>query len=507
MRLIDDSQNNIESGHVNRTDRPCQLYVRRQTGSSNRYAYIITRSSGAVKAYSKKIKALKPVVQGVFRFHVAMTAACDFPLSVRYNALHGPISLCGLLASMAFTKSCGNDAAKLLALRVDDVAGGIDPELHHLPTSQWTLKMLASLDHSEMEAACKAAFRACTAAAGALGMIPRRPVGMIDEHKAAYYGEKGDKEHIVKSKSKDGTTRFHSFISSLIRAGPYSLHTAMRRVCKGVPTAEYVRDLLAQNREVGIMCAHWIVDRLFFNVASMCEFGKADEYFLMYARMTVGIKKALAEYMDGTRPAMSEYIVKSKRAKFTGTLAFVERTKTDKKGRRKTVILPVFSNLPWNRLRDAIANLPIEMKKRWAQESAFRVAKFSKPMTTSNNPSLRTFFFATSLLYGNMWAMADHVAEAQRRTEAGEPPRQMPPADDRLGDGRCLAAKTKYNLTSKEFLSLFVSEAARLLTMDKQVQDDYTKMAVAENVHLLSQVVTTRPILTGEYASGIPRWG
>ena len=306
-----------------------------------------------MKGYQKKIKKVDPIVRNRFQFLVAIMAAFGFPLSARYNALHTPISLCALLISMAFTRSCGNAGAKLLVLRVMDVAGNIDTDRLHLPTPQWMFDMIASFSHDAMEAACRAAFRACTAAARAHGMIPLHPVGMIDGHNAAYYGKKGGKDFVVKSRSKDGTTRFHAFLSSLIRAGPYPLHTAMRRMRAGVPLDEYLRDILAQNREAGIVCAHWLVDRLFFSVAAMYEFGRANEYFLMYARMTPGIKKAFDEYMNGTREAMSEYIVRSGRRKFTGTLAFVEKTRV-RNGEVEVVVLPIFSNLPWNRLRDAI---------------------------------------------------------------------------------------------------------------------------------------------------------
>ena len=400
--------------------------------------------------YLGRIEEFEADVANVFMFFVAMMAAFGFPLSARYNSLHGPISLCAIIASMAFTKSCAEAASRLFAQRVDDIAWGVvDVRSLHLPTSQWALKMIAGLEHGAMEAACRAAFRACTALARARGMIPARPLGMIDGQSSAYYGEKADKKDITRGKSKNGTTKFHSFLCSVIRAGQYPLHTAMCRMRPGVPLAEQLRDVLAQNREAGIRCSHWLVDRLFFSVAAMYEFGRADEYFLMYARMTPGIKKALDEYLSGKRKAMSEYVVRSGRRKFTGTLAFVEKTRT-KNGERENVILPIFSNLPRAQLAAAIRDLPIEIKKRWIHESSFRVATFSKPMTTSNSPSLRTFFFGMSLFLGNMWVITNHAIEARRHAEGGEVPVPEPPADDRLGDKRCLATKTKYSMTSKE---------------------------------------------------------
>ena len=472
-----------------------------------RNVVITTGPSAAVNGYLDKVLSLKPRVRDTFTFYLALMAAFDFPVSTRHNSLHGPLSLCGLLAAMSYTRSCGNNAAKLFALHVADVNTFGDLGSLRLPTSQWALKMIASLGHDRMAKACRAAFRACTAAAKARGMVPDRPVGMVDGHSSAYYGKKGDESFTIKSRSKDGTTTFDVFLASAIRAGSYALHTGLCRMQRGVKLETYIADILAQNREAGIRCSHWLVDRLFFSVAAMCEFGKADEYFLMYARLTPGIKKALKEYMEGRRDAVSEYIVKSGSAKFTGTLAFVHKVKTKRDGTKEEVILPFFSNLPRNRLKRALQDLPPEIKKRWMHETAFRVAKMSKPMTTSNNPSIRTFLFCSSLLNSNMWAMTDHDHEVESRAEAGLPPLELPPPSGDIGGLRRRVPQKKYSLTSKEFLRMFLSEAARLISMGKKEQDAYTEKAVCKNVHLVPPSTQKIPITTGLYASGIPRWG
>ena len=179
-------------------------------------------SRRAVKAYIERIMRLKPQVRKTFGFYAAMMAKFCFPTSSRYNALHGPLALAGLVASMAYNQSCGNKAAKLLVLSAVEAAGDDDARIRsaHLPTSQWGLGLIARLDHDRMEGACNAAFHACTDASRRRGMIPERPVGMMDGHSTAYYGKKGDKSFIIKSRKKDGTTKFNVFLSSAIRAGP-----------------------------------------------------------------------------------------------------------------------------------------------------------------------------------------------------------------------------------------------------------------------------------------------
>ena len=106
------------------------------------------------------------------------------------------------------------------------------------------------------------------------------------------------------------------------------------------------------------------------------------------------------------------------------------------------------------------------MKKRRVHESGLRVAKMSRHMTASNNPSIKAFMFRASLAAANMRAMTDRGAGIERR--AGEdmpplPPPLPPPPNEGLGGASRPSVLKKHSLTSKEFLRMFVTEAARPL--------------------------------------------
>lgn len=136
---------------------------------------LIAPGSGrAVKAYIESIIRLKPQVQETSKFYTAMMASFGFPTPSGHNALRGPPALGGLVASMPYSQSCGNKAAKLLALSAVETAGS-SIESAHLPTSQRALRMIASLDRDRMEDACNAAFHACTDDSRRRGMVPEMP--------------------------------------------------------------------------------------------------------------------------------------------------------------------------------------------------------------------------------------------------------------------------------------------------------------------------------------------
>lgn len=70
-----------------------------------------------------------------------------------------------------------------------------------------------------------------------------------------------------------------------------------------------------------------------------------------------------------------------------------------------------------------------------------------------------------SLAAANMRAMTDHGADIERRAKEGMPPLPppLPPPNEGLGGTSRPSVLKKYNMTSKEFLRMLVTEVARLL--------------------------------------------
>ena len=318
-----------------------------------------------MKSYMREIKYNSQHVRKVLELNYALLSEFNFPFSKRHNALHGIPSMAAILSGMSLHRACANEASRMTALEAarnvpeEDVAG------IHPPTSQWALGVIGAIkDPDEMEERCGRVADITVGAMGAAGMIPEAPVGAIDGHNMENYSKRLGEEYTIRSKFKNGTTKFIPALTSVIVSGPYTIHTACRLMRRGRPRAEYIAHLLDDNAGRGVYCSHYLVDREFFNVASMSEFTKRGEHFLMYARMTDGVKKALGQYLAGTRPAVSEYIVKSGRIRFTGTLVFQKKTEMGEDGKERTVVLPFFSNLPRPRVEKAVDLLRARAEKK-----------------------------------------------------------------------------------------------------------------------------------------------
>lgn len=433
---------------------------------------------GAVKSYMSKIRSNTAHTRSVLGLNYAVLSKFEFPVSTRHNALHGIPSLAAILSAMALHRSCGNEASKLAALEASKMVPfeGIDGI--HSPTSQWALGVIGSIDDpDEMERRCGEALGLVLAALNAAGMLPESPVGAIDGHNMEHYGKKMEEKYTIRSKYKNGTTKFVAALTSAIVSGPYTIHTSARLLRRGRSRAEYVGDILDDNARRGIFCSHYVIDREAFNVSTMFKFGNRGDYFLMYARMTEGVKRALAAYEGGRRPAVSEYIVKSKRRRFAGTLVFWEKTEAREDGKSETVILPFFSNLPRQQLGNAIKKLQAELKKRQRIEVGYSSIERCMPMTTSNSPARRTFLFHYSLAAANLWVLADRLIGTGGRAGSRRPIERPP--NPRFGSHSWLVKK-KYNVTYREFCQLLLSEAARVIVMPKREQDEYAAGAAAK---------------------------
>ena len=431
-----------------------------------------------------KIRSKATHTRIVLGLNYAVLSKFEFPVSTRHNALHGIPSLAAILSSMVLHRSCGNEASKLTALEASKMVPFEDIEGIHSPTSQWALGLIGSVDDpDEMERRCGEAHALVLSALDAAGMLPESPVGAIDGHNMEYYGKKMEEKYMIRSKYKNGTTRFVAALTSAIVSGPYTIHTSARLMRRGRSRAEYFGDVLDDSARRGIFCSHHVTDREAFNVSTMFKFGSRGDYFLMYARMTEGVKRALAEYERGRRPAMSEYIVKSERRRFAGTLVFWKKTEVGKGGKRETVILPFFSNLPRQQIGIAIKKLQTELKKRQRIEVGYNSIERCMPMTTSTSPARRTFLFHYALVVANLWALADRLIGTGGRAGSGRPTERPP--NPRFGSHGWLDKK-KYNVTYREFCQLLLSEAARVIVMPKREQDEYAAGAAAKALQRVS---------------------
>jgi len=121
--------------------------------------------------------------------------------------------------------------------------------------------------------------------------------------------------------------------------------------------------------------------------------------FLPPAVRTPGARRAMQEYADGRRDAVSAYDMISQDG--TGmecTMIMLDRT--DSEGERFQI---AFVTNMTRCTRDDLLELPEEYRRRWGIETGYRDAKRSMPRTCSRNADIMLVLLCLSLAASNIW--------------------------------------------------------------------------------------------------------
>ena len=361
--------------------------------------------------------------------HLAgLIALIGLPFSKSKNALFGPYHVAAILAHMVRNGVCANAAiASFWAEAGKDPHKEIkrrDRRKVRFPTDQWLFRLFGSISPEEMEERCDLMLDAQMKIIRGAGIMNDAVIDIVDVHNVPHYGKKKDK-HVVRTKHKNGTGKAESYATLLTTSGDYPYCTAVTRLFAKRTKADIVAKLLDARARRGIGALITMLDRGFFTVAVMQAFADRGLHFIMGAVRTAAVKKALDEYIAGTRKAVSRCTIRSGKKSFTFTLCIVEKTEV-KKGKEKKVHVLYATNLP-----DAVVYAPgfdIDelYGKRWDIESNYRKVEEVRLRTVSRDHSARTFFFFMSPVFLNMWAAYNQREKAAREAAEAAAPEEGP---------------------------------------------------------------------------------
>ncbi len=232
------------------------------------------------------------------------------------------------------------------------------------------------------------------------GLISRNPIIAIDKTKIPRYDHKPDMTHKIKYRGP-GTNTAEAYITARTVGEEHQVHLACLQVTRDGFNPEFVRKLLQTTRGAGIRPWLVLMDREFYSVGVFKAVRGARMKFVTPARLTEAVKRAIEEYVDGRRDAVSRYTVSSGSDKITCNMIILERE--DKK--KKKFHIAFLTNMT-GCTREDLLELPEEYRKRWGIETGYRDAKRSKPLTCSRNDSIRLMLFYLALAMSNIWMIA-----------------------------------------------------------------------------------------------------
>ena len=382
------------------------------------------------------------VPKQAFNHLYALLLALNLPVSGRYNAMHGLNEIASMLVHMCANKVTFHAAVSELRKLADKASD--------VPSSQWTLGMLGSPTMEKMERECKRMLSGMIRATVSSGLLLKHCIIAIDEHRMEFTGDKdaaGD--NVTGGKPKGGTSHFVTMLTAQVVSGAFTPTVAIERVLGSRGATECLRGVFSAVSRLHLRPRLYLMDRGFFGIRSMKTMEKCSVLFLMPARKTRGVQDALDEFRRGARKRISRYTIKSSDGQFTFNLIIEKRMKT-KRGKRQWVYLPFATNVPRHRIDAAFGDVPSAYKQRWGIENGYKAIERVRGPTFSPNFGVRLLLFYTSVMWCNLWYMAN-ATEKLQAAKGGMPSKRV----------------KKIHTTLRMFMLALVDVSRAVLGMDR----------------------------------------
>lgn len=224
----------------------------------------------------------------------------------------------------------------------------------------------------------------------------------IDFHDRPYYGKTSQEQGLwVRSKAKDGTTRFYRVATAYVILKGLRVTLAIRFVLPDSDTVSVLDSLLRHLVELGIDIQRLFLDKGFAGVEVMdyLAFHRWPTLIACPIRGKTGGTRALCQ---GHKSYRTPHTFKGQRKSFTAELAvcrvFTTAQRTGRMKRRADWLIFILIHLDLSPLQARRA-----YRRRFGVETSYRCAGQVRGWTTSKNPAYRFVLLALSFFLLNVW--------------------------------------------------------------------------------------------------------
>jgi len=220
----------------------------------------------------------------------------------------------------------------------------------------------------------------------------------IDFTNDPYYGTvvETNSDYVIKSRQKDSTTSFYSYISLYIITTGHRLTLAVLPVKRGIPKTEYLKTFLAIIHDLNLHIRVLCLDRGFYSHHVFAFLQSENVPHIVPVR---NYGKVLGSVLSGNRARYATYTMPGPDFPLDLTLAIDVHYQKGINGRSGNINLGyVVYGISWNPRRVYHA-----YKKRFAIESSYRMRNIVKAKTSSRNVTLRYLLTIISFLLKNIW--------------------------------------------------------------------------------------------------------
>jgi hypothetical protein len=238
----------------------------------------------------------------------------------------------------------------------------------------------------------------------------------IDWHLVPYYGRPcRSRNELCRSQPKHGTSQFHAYASACIVEYGRRYTLALTWVRRHESMVTVLRRLLARIRDIGLKIKYFLLDRAFFNVATIEFLQRESLPFVMPVKFA-GRRPKKRRPLTGLRALKRKpagwYSHTMKQGKREVTFSVCvgyrryEDRRTSKKKRQKLFFAA------W-RVHGSPTDIRERYRKRFGIETSYRQRRQGRVYTCTRNPHMRLFFVALSFILRNVWVWIHQMRLAE----------------------------------------------------------------------------------------------
>ncbi len=325
-----------------------------------------------------------------------MCTTLQFSCSQKNNAKYNSDDIHHFIMSCCLGNSYSESTAKKLKIRTQCV----------VPSGSWVRKQIVKISQDKMTIALSDGIDQTISHLKKLGMLKNPVTVAIDKHFICRY-DKTDSAYLVKSKPKNGTATFEGYGSIQSVDKSCRVQIGAVPIKKGDSKAIIVRKLLSDCLRNNITTEQVLLDREFFSTAVIHELKQNNCKFIIPARKTPGIKKAIIQYVNGDRELISEYIIRDSSGHVESfTLVILPNPNVTKPNLTDQYVV-FATNIARQKISHNIWQIPEEYRRRWGIETGYACVEKFRPRTCSINPSVRFLYFFYPLILFNAWIIAN----------------------------------------------------------------------------------------------------
>ena len=220
----------------------------------------------------------------------------------------------------------------------------------------------------------------------------------IDFVNIPYYGEEENKRDTIKTKPKQGTSRFYAYASIYLILSNKRYTLALKYIRQGETLKDTIDFLLEEVESIGFKIKGLYLDREFFTVDVINYLQERNTPFIIPC-VKRGRSGGIRNLFVGRKSYSTEYTMRSGDGEATFTTHIMVKYSKDKYKSKGIKYFPYAvhgMDLP-------ISKTFKEYRKRFGIESSYKLMNQARARTSTKKPVLRLLYVGLGLLLVNIW--------------------------------------------------------------------------------------------------------